>query len=254
LLKIIDSLAKRLIYRYQSPGVPIRWIRSDRHSWLWRQIGDHFIRPRQTTYGLRIEELAQETNNLGPQPLWGGYGSNNIGSSTRTPAEVRTPRVMGNLYAQLVERLQPNIVVEVGTAFGVSGMYFLAGIESNKKGRLLTFEPNSAWRSLAIHNLSQISHRFDCIGGTFEESVDEALPKGHGIDLAFIDAIHTRDFVVPQLEIIIARSSNQLIVILDDINFSESMKECWAEISKDDRCLCSAELSERVGILELHRR
>ena len=119
-------------------------------------------------------------------------------------------------------------------------MYFLAGIESNQTGKLLTFEPNDVWREVAVHNLSQISNRFDSIAGTFEDNIADALPRGQGIDLAFIDAIHTKEFVLPQLEIVLSRSSDNAIIILDDINFSESMKECWKEVSMDIRFSCSA--------------
>ena len=77
------------------------------------------------------------------------------------------------------------------------------------------------WRNLAICNLSQISYRFKSIAGTFEDNIDNVLPQDQRIDLAFIDAIHTKEFVVPQLEIVIARCSDKAIIILDDINFSE---------------------------------
>jgi len=160
---------------------------------------------------------------------------------------------MGNLYTFLVQALQPNIIVEFGTAFGVSGMYFLAGIESNHKGQLLTFEPNDVWRNLAVRNLSRISDRFQSTAGTFEENIDKVLPQGQSIDLAFIDAIHTKEFVIPQLEIVMARSSDKAIIILDDINFSASMRECWETVSNDSRFLASAALDERVGILELNK-
>jgi hypothetical protein len=71
--------------------------------------------------------------------------------------------------------------------------------------------------------------------------------------MAFIDAIHTKEFVVSQLEIVIARSSSKAIIILDDINFSDSMNECWKAVSTDRRFSASAALGERVGILELDR-
>jgi predicted O-methyltransferase YrrM len=253
MLKEIRLFAKRFFSKYRSPNVSVKWIRKDSHSWLWQYLKDDFIKPKQTTYSPRIATLAKETNQLGPQPLWDGYANNNIAGPTRMPDAVRTAKDMGNLYTYLVQKLQPDVVVEFGTAFGISGMYFLAGIESNHKGKLLTFEPNDMWRHLAIRNLSQISDRFDSIGGVFEEHIDDVLPQGQGIDLAFIDAIHTKEFVVPQLEMVIARSSDHAIIILDDINFSDSMRECWEEVSKDSRFMCSAALGERVGILELNR-
>ena len=40
--------------------------------------------------------------------------------------------------------------------------------------------------------------------------------------MAFIDAIHTKEFVVPKPEIVIAKSSSKAIRTLDDINFSDT--------------------------------
>ena len=105
----------------------------------------------------------------------------------------------------------------------------------------------------AVRNLSRISDRFQSTAGTFEENIDKVLPQGQSIDLAFIDAIHTKEFVIPQLEIVMARSSDKAIIILDDINFSASMRECWETVSNDSRFLASAALDERVGILELNK-
>jgi predicted O-methyltransferase YrrM len=242
--------AKQFISQSQM-NVPVAWIRKDRNSWLCQHLTGKAIKAGDTIYSSRIEKLAEETNKLGPQPLWQGYGDKNVRGPTRVPNDVRTGRAMGNLFTYLVQKRQPNVVVEFGTAFGISGMYFLAGIESNQTGKLLTFEPNDVWREVAVHNLSQISNRFDSIAGTFEDNIADALPRGQGIDLAFIDAIHTKEFVLPQLEIVLSRSSDNAIIILDDINFSESMKECWKEVSMDIRFSCSAALGGRVGILEL---
>jgi len=249
----IKQFIKRVVEKYKSPMIPIHWIKTDQNSWLSQQFNFAFIKPEKSIYSSRIEKLSEQTNQLGVQPLWEGYAGNNVGGLTRAPDDVRTVASMGNLYTFLVQKCKPNIIVEFGTAFGVSGMYFLAGIESNGTGKLLTFEPNDVWAKLAKNNLYQISHRFDCILGTFEVNIDSSLPQGQCIDMAFIDAIHTKEFVIPQLEIVVAKSSSGAIIILDDINFSDNMRECWKEVSTDSRFSASAELGERVGILELKR-
>jgi predicted O-methyltransferase YrrM len=159
-----------------------------------------------------IERLAAETNELGPQPLWSGYGEHSAGRQVRIPNVVRTKREMGNFYTYLVRQRRPDLVVEFGTAFGVSGMYFLAGLEANGHGRLMTFEPNESWA---------------------------------------IDAIHTKAFVNAQLNIVLAKARPGAIIILDDISFSADMKQCWADVSHDARYAAAASIGSRVGIVEL---
>jgi predicted O-methyltransferase YrrM len=237
----------------KNQGIPVHWVKKDERSWLSQLFRNPFITPEITGHSAKIERLAQQTNRLGPQPLWKGYAGNNTRGPTRFPDDVRTANATGNLYTFLVRERKPNVVVEFGTAFGVSGMYFLAGIEANGKGNLLTFEPNDIWAKLARNNLLQISDRFNLIVGTFEENIAHALPRHQSIDMAFIDAIHTKEFVIPQLEIVVSKSSNRAIIILDDINFSPNMMECWREVASDSQFSSSVALGNRVGILELSR-
>jgi predicted O-methyltransferase YrrM len=241
----------RVLTRFDIRLVPIRWVKKDDRSWLAAHFPGEIVRPARTTRSLEIEKRTRLTNALGPQPLWQGYASDNIGGSTRTPSKVRTIAAMGDLFTSLVLRLKPDVVVEFGTAFGVSGMYFLTGLEANGGGKLLTFEPNEVWARAAESNLEAIGERFRLTIGTFEENIDRRLEPGEQIDLAFIDAIHTKAFVVPQLELVVARSRPGAIIILDDIDFSADMRECWAEVSSDARFTAAIELGNRVGVLEL---
>lgn len=244
-------MVKSYIRKYTNRKIPIYWDKKEENSGLSQIFSGAYIKPRTSIYSRQIEKLARQTNKKGPQPLWEGYGGNNIGGLSRMPDGVRTAPAMGDLFTYLVKKLKPMILVEVGTAFGVSGMYFLAGTNLNSKGQLLTFDPNDVWANLANNNLSQISDRFKMTIGTFEENIDKILPQGQSIDLAFIDAIHTKEFVLPQLDIVVERSSKEAIIILDDINFSGDMKECWQEVSRDSRFASSVLLGDRVGILEL---
>lgn len=247
----IKQVIKPYLRKYEGRKIPICWVKKEEKSWLSQTFSKDYFKPNASAYSSKIENLAHQTNKLGTQPLWEGYAGNNIAGATRMPDGVRTAPSMGDLYTYLTQELKPKTIVEFGTAFGVSGMYFLAGINSNNNGLLLTFDPNDVWAKLAEDNLSQISDRFKLTIGTFEENIDKLLPKGGFIDLAFIDAIHTKEFVVPQLNMVVARSSKKAIIILDDINFTDNMKECWKEVSTDSRFASSASFGDRVGILEL---
>ncbi len=170
----------------QSRKIPIRWVKTDEKSFLSKFFVGDYIKPRQSIYSHKIEIIAKKTNTLGAQPLWEGYKGNNRGASTRKPDEVRTEALMGDLFTYLVQERKPNIIVEFGTAFGVSGMYFLAGINTNNIGKLLTFDPNEIWIRIATNNLLQISDKFEIILGTFEDNIDNWLPQGISIDMAFM--------------------------------------------------------------------
>lgn len=234
----------------EADKIPIGWIRRGDGSWMAQHFTGTFVKPDVDSFSSRIELIASRTNELGDQPLWEGYPPQDLGP-TRLPDHVRIPREMGNFFTGLVKQRRPHIIVEFGAAFGVSGMYWLAGLEVNREGELISFEPNEVWANIAKRNLSQISNRFALVIGTFENNVDKYL-SDKTVDIAFIDAIHKREFIIPQLDLVVERASPGGLIILDDIDFSDEMKDCWKGIAADSRFAASASLGSRVGILELN--
>lgn len=116
---------------------------------------------------------------------------------------MRSASWAGDLYAWLASSRRPSVIVEFGAAFGVSGMYWLAGLESAGRGHLYSSEINPAWAALAKENMAVVSNRFTLTVGSFEDRVDDVL-EGQRIDIAFVDAIHTMEFISSQFEIILA--------------------------------------------------
>lgn len=223
--------------------VPVYWLKYA-DSRLAEILG-HGVRVSPGPVHGRILDRAKVTAAAGRQPLWEGYGEQ---TATRTPDQVKTRPEMGLVYTRLVEQLRPDIVVEFGTAFGMSGMYWLAGLEGNGRGHLYTFDPNQVWAGLARENLLAISDRFTLTIGTFEDNAG-ILPGP--IDIAFIDAIHTSEFVNPQFDLVVSRSHPGTVIVLDDISFSRDMRSCWKAIAADPRVKVAAMLGRRVGMIEV---
>ncbi|AFL75864.1 O-methyltransferase [Thiocystis violascens] len=203
-----------------------------------------------------IEQRAKVTQQSGEHPLWEGYADLDDypwpvqRGVTRTSEQVRTSRLLGSFFTWLVTVRKPDVVVEFGTAFGVSGMYWLAGLEKNNAGKLLTFEPNAIWAKLAEKNLLTISSRFQLTNGTFEENISAKLGDNEKIDIAFIDAIHTSKFVFSQFEIVCNYLSKNGIIVFDGIGFSTDMRECWSTITLDPRVVTAIEV-QGTGIVEI---
>lgn len=227
----------------------MKFVRRLQESWLAQQVTEGSFEPESFPQLDLIESLAAKAQALGPQPLWEGYGQP---QATRTSNRVRTGKNMGAFYHWLVRQRTPDIVVEVGTAFGVSGMFWLSGLVSNRRGHLFTFDPNDVWRSVAVRNLSAIGDRYTSIHGTFEDCHTTTLPD-LPVDICFIDAIHTSAFVYPQFEILKRRMRDGGIMVFDDIRFSSDMTACWNDLSCRPEVVSSMECSERVGLVEIRR-
>jgi predicted O-methyltransferase YrrM len=203
----------------------------------------------------RIEVRAAWAESQGPQPLWDGYAAVKnyrmpTAGSIRWPDQVRTKPEMGAFFHWLATVRRPDTIVEFGAAFGVSGMYWLSGLEANQNGRLLSFEPNQAWAAIAEQNLAAVGGRYRLTIGTIEDAIDTVLGKSR-IDMAFVDAIHTSDFVLRQFGLLQSRMTPGGLILFDDITFSRDMAEAWDRIARDPVVCASATLNKRVGIVEL---
>jgi predicted O-methyltransferase YrrM len=201
-----------------------------------------------------IEATIKRTNDLGKLPLWKEYKNvENYGrviddTPKRRMQDVRTKAEFCQFYTWLVSQMKPAAVLEFGAAFGASGMYWLAGLNLCERGKMYSFEPNEIWSPIARANFDTVSDRHVLTLGTFEDNIDLITDK---VNIALIDAIHTRDFVMSQFELVRRVADKGALVLFDDINFSDDMKACWSEISQSDEFLSVWQLSSRVGIVEL---
>ena len=248
------SSVVRLITGYTP--VPVEFVREG-SGWLTKNLPKPSFSPPKPVDADRIEARARETEKLGAKPLWSGYaeipGHPQPGAgSTRKSDDVRSSALAGRLYAWLASERSAKLIIEFGTAFGVSGMYWLAGLKRTPAGRLLTFEPNVVWAEIARTNLASIGQHFELVVGTFEESIGTAMSSDQRIDIAFVDAIHTSEFVFRQFEILLPRMRPGGLVLFDDIDFSDNMAACWRALANDNRVAASATFSKRLGIVELN--
>jgi predicted O-methyltransferase YrrM len=218
--------------------------------WLAANLEAGFAPPALPVHE-KIEQRATMTQAAGNRPLWEGYRAienyPRPTHGTRTSNQVRTAQRVGRFYSWLAAARRNPTIIEIGTAFGVSGMFWLAGIG---EGHLFTFEPNQDWAALARDNLAAISSNFTLTVDTFESAGPLVVPTG-AADIAFIDAIHTGDFVRAQLRILLPLMKPGGLILLDDIGFSPDMARCWQEISADASLVAAAEIGSRVGITEL---
>lgn len=249
------SLVSWMRIRATQP-VPLCVLRAEAQSWTHGHVsGETFAAPEFEGLAA-IEEAAIATDRMGAKPIWTGYaGVADYPHATgpeaaRSSEEVRTGAAVGRFYVWLVQQRRPAVVVEFGTAFGVSGMYWLAGLEANGQGHLYTFEPNTVWAEIAAKNLARISERFTLTRGTFEDEAGVLEANRAKIDIAFIDAIHTSAFVLPQMELVLQHAAPGALLVFDDIHFSDDMAACWRRIAEDPR-FCAAFELHHVGVVEL---
>jgi len=89
------------------------------------------------------------------------------------------------------------------------------------------------------------------IDGTFEDNVHAVLGDGPSIDIAFIVAMHTSEFVFSQFELVIQRLNPGGLILFDDVDFSDDMADCWRQLAREPRALASLTIAGHVGVMEI---
>jgi len=246
----LNSLLKRASSLWSSDGeIYPKFVKQG--GWLGERLSERFVPPMLPVHHT-VEERAGKTHKSGDRPLWEGYQSVKgypRSGDTRKPDQVRSDALIGRFYSWLAAQRQEDVIVEFGTAFGVSGMYWLSGMST---GHLYTFEPNTDWAASAEENLRTISDRFTLTVDTFE-TIGPTFLAPRSVGIAFVDAIHTSEFVFRQYDILKPLMKPGALVLFDDIDFSPDMTDCWRHIAADPSLAASAILTDRVGIIELPR-
>lgn len=135
------------------------------------------------------------------------------------------------LLYKLVKENKPKVILELGTCCGFSSIYMSkASIES----KIYTIEGAKEVAKIAKQNIQKANAtNINQIVGRFQDVLKPLLDEVKKVNFAFIDGHHDIVATIEYYNIIKPYLSKEAIVIFDDINWSEGMKEAWQEILKD---------------------
>ncbi len=163
------------------------------------------------------------------------------------------PPAKALLLYRLAVSVAPGKVVELGSAFGVSGAYLSAGLAAGGGGSFVTIEAAASRSRIAAETLErvpspQVVQRL--VVGLFDDHLAELT----GADLVYVDGNHFAAPTRAYVEEALARGAPDLLIALDDIDgYSEEMDRLWEELRRDARFTCSGRLGD-LGVLSAGRR
>lgn len=85
------------------------------------------------------------------------------------------------------------------------------------------------------------------VEGLFEQTLEPALNSIGPIDFAFIDGNHQYRPTLDYCELVLKHAAPNVILVFDDIRWSQGMKDAWQELKSDRRFRVVLDLNE-VGI------
>jgi predicted O-methyltransferase YrrM len=119
----------------------------------------------------------------------------------------------------------------MGTCLGISACYIASALKLNGRGHLVTLEGASAFADVAKENLKALGLNNTSINvGKFSGTLSNALQTMQPVEFLFIDGHHDRDATLDYFAQSRPYLATSNIVVFDDIDWSDGMREAWAKI------------------------
>ncbi len=132
------------------------------------------------------------------------------------------------LIALIALRKKVRTILELGTCIGLSAV--VMGI-LNPQARIITIEGDATLHSFARRIASMFNQKnIIFVNALFDDVLDEILDT-YQPDFIFVDGNHSRDATLLYFRHICDKVSKDTLVVVDDIDWSQGMREAWEKIS-----------------------
>lgn len=198
------------------------------------------------------KNLRYDTTILNVQDL--GAGSVSGRGQIRQVSQLVIHSSIGPKYGQLLSRLvhsiKPSTIIELGTGAGFSTMYMAL---ASDKCKIYSIEGSPEIADLAGRNIKSLGLKnTEIIAGSFNDILPVVLQKIQHPLFIFIDGDHRGENLIGYFETILPYTTENTVVVLDDIRWSLSMEKAWKKIVKRTEVSVSIDLF-RMGILFLEK-
>lgn len=133
------------------------------------------------------------------------------------------------LFYRLINYLKPSCIIELGTSLGVNTIYLA---KANTHSKVYSIEGSKALSDFAKHlaeknkadNISFICEKFD-------HALPALLKRLGQAELVYVDGNHTYEATLHYFNLLLDYTTENTVLIFDDIYWSEGMTRAWEEIT-----------------------
>lgn len=166
-----------------------------------------------------------------------GAGFGGVKYNLRSIAWIARQSAKPPRYARLLHRLvqyrQPSTLLELGTSLGLSALYQSLGAPGSK---LYTLEGCPETAAVAREHFRLFPQcNIELTEGLFDETLPRVLQRCGPLDYVYIDGHHRLEPTLRYVELILPVLSDDAVVVIDDINWSDEMREAWQRLKADSR-------------------
>lgn len=156
------------------------------------------------------------------------------------------PRWTAQCLFKLVNYLQPETVIELGTSLGITTAYLATG---NLKAKVVTIEGASGVAEIAKENLRSLGlTRVQVITELFGTALPDVISGIRNPAFVLIDGHHTCNATMEYFELLLPAMKEGSVVVLDDIHWSAGMQRAWHELINHERVQLSIDFFD-FGLL-----
>jgi predicted O-methyltransferase YrrM len=161
-----------------------------------------------------------------------GAGSAVIKTNKRVVKDIAASSLKPQKYSQLLFRMiqfyNKKNVLELGTSFGITTAYLAS---SNNNPVVTSMEGSQSIATIAQHSFDALQLKnINIIKGNFEKTLSPFLSISKSIDFAFLDGNHRKVPTLQYFKQILSNSTEETIVVFDDIHWSTEMEDAWEEV------------------------
>ena len=194
------------------------------------------------------KEMLKSTETIEVTDL--GAGSKSLKSNLRKVRSIAKTALTKEQFAQVIFRLinrhQPQTIVELGTSLGLQTAYMAL---ANPNANILTFEGCPNTLAYAKKNFERLGIKnITCIEGNMDDTLAPTLNSIERIDFAFLDGNHTEEATKRYAGLLHAKSHTESIWVVDDIHWSPGMNKAWQHLVEQPENTISIDLFQ-MGLL-----
>jgi predicted O-methyltransferase YrrM len=136
---------------------------------------------------------------------------------------------LGHLCYMACRMLQPEIVIETGTAYGITSAFLLSALRENGGGRLISIDlppmGRDADRFVGHFIPEDLRSSWQLIRGSSSQHLSGLLTRTGHVNMFVHDSLHTYRNMIREFDSVCAHLSRPGIVVADDIDGNSAFAE-----------------------------
>lgn len=185
-----------------------------------------------------IEALREELANNHNSISFKDFGAKGFGNTKTVRVSKLIKTAVSNKWKclflrNLVLHLQPNHLIEFGTNLGLSTAYMRS---AKLKAQLTTIEAAGPLSTIAQKNFERLGYSADFETMTFDDFLLQRRNKIETCDFFYLDGDHSYEGTLKYFKAFWEEGPDEMLFVLDDINWSSDMRRAWDEIKAYAPC------------------